>query len=116
MHADNYTDTCSHDSLVLHCVLTHPAQCRHTGKTGVRDAMEAHYEGHYIHATAVPLPNNQWRSLAVLHWEAGRQGHLQKLRCHREFDAEADAVRIGFDGAVSWINEGKPEPFMWTTD
>ena len=79
--------------------------------------MQAHYEGHYIHVTAVPLPNNKWRCLAAVHWDDGREGHLKLLRCDdREFNGEADAVRVGFDLAVKWVKDGKPEPFTWTKD
>ena len=79
--------------------------------------MEAHYGGHYIHVTAIPLPDGKWRCLAVVHWDDGRDGHLELLRCDdREFHTEADAIRIAFDTAVSWIDDGKPEPFTWTTN
>ena len=80
-------------------------------------AMEAQYEGHYINLSAVRLPKNKWRCLAVVHWDDGREGHLKLLRCDdREFYAEADAVRAAYEVAVRWINEGKPEPFTWTKD
>ena len=79
--------------------------------------MEAHYEGHYIHVSAVPLPKNRWRCLAAVHWDDGREGHLKLLRCaDREFYTEADAVRAAYEVAVRWINEGKTEPFTWTKD
>ena len=78
--------------------------------------MEAHYEGHYIQVSAVPLPKNRWRCLAAVHWDDGREGHLKLLRCdEREFDTEEDGVRVAFDVALGWIKDGKPEPFTWPT-
>ena len=52
-----------------------------------------------------------------MHWDDRREGHLKLLRCDdREFNGEADAVRVGFELAVKWIKDGKPEPFTWTKD
>jgi hypothetical protein len=78
-------------------------------------AMQVHYDGHYIYVTAVPLHDNKWRCVAVVHWDNGREGHLKLLRSDdREFNAEADAVRVGLEFAVRWINDGKPETFTYS--
>jgi len=74
--------------------------------------MQAHYNGHYINVTAIPTRDSKWKCLGLVHWDDGRQGHLKLLRCdEREFDTEADAVRVGLDVALAWIKDGKPEPF-----
>jgi hypothetical protein len=80
--------------------------------------MNAHYEGHLINVAAIFVPSTGlWKCVAQVHWNENNQGHLKTLSCHdREFDTQEDALRVAFEAAVSWINDGKPESFTWNKD
>ena len=80
--------------------------------------MNARYDGHLINAAAIlNSSTGTWKCVAEVYWTENREGHLKALTCDdREFSTQEDALRVAFEAAVRWINEGKPEPFTWTKD
>ncbi len=73
--------------------------------------MEAHYNGHVIRVTAVRVPHTiQWTFALVVSKDGAEAGVTTFTHYGRRFDAAADAISRGYDFAMEWIDDGKPEP------
>ena len=72
--------------------------------------MEAHYHGHVIRVTALPIPEAAtWTFSALVTWTQGTQQRVKLfLQQEDQFATAKDAVRRGLEVATNWIIEGKP--------
>ena len=74
--------------------------------------MEAHYNGHVIRVSALRVPHtHQW----TFKWVVSKQGADPGVKTFTDyggrFDTADDAISRGYDFAMKWIDDGKPDPF-----
>ena len=74
--------------------------------------MEAHYNGHVIRVSALRVPHTQhWTFTWVISEEAADAGVKTFTDYSGRFDTADDAISRGYDFAMKWIDDGKPDLF-----
>jgi hypothetical protein len=73
-------------------------------------AMEAHYNGHVIRVSALRVPHShQW----TFTWVISKAGADTGVKTYTDYGARfataEDAISRGYDFAMKWIDEGKPD-------
>jgi hypothetical protein len=77
--------------------------------------MEAHYNGHVIRVSVGRVPEtDHWTFFVLVLWNSGNDGRVKSFARHGfEFGTAEAAMTEGFDFAMKWIDDGKPEAFTW---
>ena len=72
--------------------------------------MEAHYNGYVIRVSALRVPHtHQW----TFTWVVSKPGAEENVETFTDyasrFDTADDAISRGYDFAMKWIDDGKPD-------
>jgi hypothetical protein len=72
--------------------------------------MEAHYNGNVIRVSALRVPHkHQWTFTWVV-WKPGAEAGVKTFTDYAgRFDTADDAISRGYDFAMKWIDDGKPD-------
>jgi hypothetical protein len=74
--------------------------------------MEAHYNGHLIRVSALRVPHTAQWTFALVVLRYGADGDVKTFTDYGgRFDTADDAVSRGYDFAMKWIDNGKPDVF-----
>ena len=72
--------------------------------------MEAHYNGHVIRVSALRVPHtHQWTFTWVVCKQGGDGGVKTFTDYGGRFETADDAISRGYDFAMKWIDDGKPD-------
>ena len=75
-------------------------------------AMEAHYNGHVIRVSALRVPHtHHWTFTWVISQQGADAGVKTFTDYGGRFDTADDAISRGYDFAMKWIDDGKPDLF-----
>lgn len=71
--------------------------------------MVAHYKGHTIWVSAVRIPQtDRWTLRSFVSWKIGNNsGEETIVHADLEFGTVEEAMHIGVEFAIKWIDEGK---------
>jgi hypothetical protein len=74
--------------------------------------MEAHYNGHVIRVSALRVPRTHQWTFAWVVWKQGADPGVKTFTDYGgRFDTADDAISRGYDFAMKWIDDGKPDLF-----
>ena len=72
--------------------------------------MEAHYNGHVIRVSALRVPlSHQWTFTWVISKAGADAGVKTFTNYGARFATADDAISRGYDFAMKWIDDGKPD-------